>query len=110
MSRKAQIIVAGEVDELSPIDKRSYTSPGLDEPVNRSPRATKMLTIELREGGLQLRRPALHLRSRAEAPPAQPRRQPGRPDLPPSAPVAQTTVDLASRRDYPSSTISHHRK
>jgi hypothetical protein len=48
MSRKAQVIVAGEVDELSPIDKCSYTTPRLDESVNRPPRAAKMLTIELR--------------------------------------------------------------
>src|SRR3981081_1125794 len=44
MSRKAQVVVAGEVDELSPIDNCSYATPGLDESVNRSPRATKMLT------------------------------------------------------------------
>jgi hypothetical protein len=60
MPRKAQVIVTGKVDELSPIDKRSYATPGLGESFNRSPRTTKMLTIELCEGGTQLRRPALH--------------------------------------------------
>src|SRR5690349_4418371 len=88
MPRKAQVVVTREVDELSAIDQGSYTTPRLDESVNRSPRPPKMLTIELREGGLQLRRPALHLRSRAETPAAQPRRQRGRPDLPPSTPAA----------------------
>jgi hypothetical protein len=62
MPCKAQVVIAGEVDELSPIDDRSYATPRLDESINRSSRATQMLTIELREGTPQLRRPALHLR------------------------------------------------
>jgi hypothetical protein len=40
MPCQTQIIVAGEVDELPPINNRSYPAATLDEPSNRSPLAT----------------------------------------------------------------------
>jgi hypothetical protein len=45
VTRKSQVVVAGKVDKLSPVNDRGYATPSFDESIDRSPLAAKMRTI-----------------------------------------------------------------
>ena len=42
---RAQIVIAGKIDELPPVNNGCYPTARLDEPVNRPPLPTQMLAV-----------------------------------------------------------------
>jgi hypothetical protein len=45
VTRKSEVVVAGKVDNLSPVNDRGYAAPSFDESIDRSPLAAKVRTI-----------------------------------------------------------------
>jgi len=51
VTREAQVVVAGKVDQLPPVNDRRYATAGFNESIDRSPLAAQMRTIQLFERG-----------------------------------------------------------
>ena len=54
MAGEPQIIIAGKINELPPVNNRGYPTTGLSERINRPPLPPQMLAVQLIKNRLQL--------------------------------------------------------